>query len=95
MLYGPYGYIQALIQDVSDFQARHEAQELQMKAHELMERAVPMASEAEIYQDVAQLMSQEGVEASRAHSKGRPGGGRHARGVRAQLLEAEKGSRWA
>lgn len=66
MLYGYMLYatrcLQALIQDVSDFKARHEAQELQMKAHELMERAVPMASEAEIYQDVAQLMSQEGVE---------------------------------
>eukprot|EP00913_Durusdinium_trenchii_P029291 g27458.t1 len=35
------------------------AQDLQMKANDLMEKAAPMSKEAIIYQDVAQLMSKE------------------------------------
>ncbi|CAK9008539.1 unnamed protein product [Durusdinium trenchii] len=42
--------------ELSDFA---KAQDLQMKANDLMEKAAPMSKEAIIYQDVAQLMSKE------------------------------------
>lgn len=47
------------VQWQSQYGGLAKAQELQLKAHELMDKAVPMREEANIYQTVAQLADKE------------------------------------